>query len=442
MARRSRLTWLAPVAALAAAPLSAQSRCQPQQADTGYVALTGVTLWDGTGAPARRHVTILIHGDRIAGVFADGSEPLPAGTAQRSLNGKYVIPGLIDSHVHVATDPSGEDSRSRTELRLCRALLGGVTAVRDMAGDVRALASLQRDARVGDIAAPDLYYAALWAGPAFFADPRPAAASAGATPGSLPWMRAIDSTTDLHQAVAEARGTGATAIKLYAALTPSDVSAIVMEAHRQHVPVWAHAAMGQVSPQQMVAAGVDAVSHASLLLRALGTEGYAAEMQDSTGAMRGRFDLPVFDSLFAEMRRRGTLFEPTLFIYGGEREKLLPYAAEITRRASQLGVPVLAGTDSVGSGDEGAWQLPNLHRELRLLVQEAGLSSESALTAATRNAAGALAALSDRGTVEAGKLADLVILEADPLKEIGNTATIRLVVKRGAFYPGGPTLAP
>lgn len=404
--------------------------------------MTGVTLWDGTGASARSRTTILIHGERIAGVFADGTESLPPGTTVRDLPGRYVIPGLIDSHVHVATDPSGEDSRARTERRLCRALLGGVTAVRDMAGDVRALASLQRDAKVGDIAAPDLYYAALWAGPAFFADPRTAAASAGEVPGSLPWMRAVDSTTDLHQAVAEARGTGATAIKLYAALTPEDVPAIVAESHRQHLPVWAHAAMGQVSPQQMVAAGVDAVSHASLLLRALGTEGYAAQMKDSTGAMRGRFDLPVFDSLFADMRRRGTLFEPTLFIYGGERGKLLPYAAEITRRASQLGVPILAGTDSVGSGDEGAWQLPNLHQELRLLVQEAGLSRQGALTSATRNAARALGALSDRGTVEAGKLADLVILDADPLEEIGNTATIRQVVKRGAFYPGGPTLAP
>jgi imidazolonepropionase-like amidohydrolase len=438
---RSPVAWPLLGLALSAAPLAAQSYCAPQKPDTGYVALTGVTLWDGTGAPARSGTTILIHGERIAGVFPDGGQALPPGTASKSLSGKFAIPGLIDAHAHVATDPSGEDSRARTERRLCRALLGGVTAVRDMAGDVRALASLQRDAKVGDIAAPDVYYAALWAGPAFFADPRTAAASAGETPGSLPWMRAIDSTTDLRQAVAEARGTGATAIKLYAALTPTDVSAIVAESHRQHLPVWAHAAMGAVTPQQMVAAGVDAVSHASLLLRALGTEGYAAQMKDSTRAMRGRFDLPVFDSLFAQMRQRGTLFEPTLFIYDGERAKLLPYAAEITRRADQLGVSILAGTDSVGSGDEGAWQLPNLHQELQLLVREAGLSNAAALGAATRNAASALAAFSDRGTVAAGKLADIVILDGDPLAEIGNTATIRLVVKRGALYPGGPTLA-
>ena len=80
---------------------------------------------------------------------------------------------------------------------------------------------MQRDAKVGDIASPDLYFASLWAGPAFFSDPRTAQASAGEVPGSLPGMRAIDSTTDLRQAVAEARGTGATAIKLYAAMSPN-----------------------------------------------------------------------------------------------------------------------------------------------------------------------------------------------------------------------------
>ena len=199
--------------------------------------------------------------------------------------------------------------------------------------------------------------------------------------------------------------------------------------------------MGQVSPQQMVEAGVDAVSHATLLLRALGSEGYAALMKDSTGAARGRFDLPVFDSLFAEMRRRGTLFEPTLFVYRGDRKNTFPYAAEITRRASELGMPIVAGTDSVGRGDEGAWQLPNLHEELRLLVKEAGLTTDRALAAATRNAARALGVLTDHGTVERDKLADLVILDADPLADIGNTAAIHLVVKRGAVYPGGPTLA-
>lgn len=425
-----------------AAPLAAQSWCARHQADTGYVALIGVTLWDGTGGAPRPGRTILIHGERIAGVFRDGGQGLPPGTTVRPATGKYVIPGLLDGHVHLATDPSGEDTRLRTERRLCRALLGGITAVRDMAGDVRELASLQRDARVGDIASPDLYYAALWAGPAFFADPRTASSSAGAVPGTLPWMRAIDSTTNLPQAVAEARGTGATAIKLYAALTPALVDRITAEAHRQGLLVWAHAAMAQVSPREMAEAGVNVLSHASLLLRQLGSARYAALVGDSTRTALTAADAATLDSLAATMRQDHTLFEPTLFIYDGERKRMLGPGGWVTRLAQQGGVPIVAGTDSMGSGDDGVWQLPNLHQELALLVRVGGLSSGEALTAATRYVARAVGADSLRGTVEAGKLADLVVLDADPIADIANTRTIRWVVKRGAFYPGGPMLVP
>lgn len=395
---------------LADQPLHAQMSCKPARADTGYVALTGLTVWDGTGSPATRGTTILLKGDRIEAVFPDGEQAIPQRTRVRPMRGLYAIPGLIDAHVHLATDPSGEDTRGRTERRLCRALLGGVTAVRDMAGDVRSLASLQRDALVGDIASPDVYYSALWAGPEFFADPRTAAASAGGIPGSFPWMRAIDPLTDLRRAVAEARGSGATAIKLYASLSGPLVAAITNEAHGQGLPVWAHAAMrGGASAWEVVTAGVDVVSHATLIAR---------ESQ--------------LDSLLAEMRVRGTLFEPTLFVYrGDDREKL---AGEMARRVHKAGVPIVAGTDSIGSGDLGPWSAPNIHAEMALLVKVGGLTPAEALAAASLNGAKALRRDQEFGTITAGRLANLVILGADPLADIANTKSVRWVVKRGAFY--------
>ena len=430
------------IALLVAGPLAAQAPCTPHRAGSGYLAITGVALWDGTGAPTRSHTTILVKGERILDVFPDGSRPLPDSTTIQSLPGKFVIPGLIDTHVHLATDPSGEDARPRAERRLCRALLGGITMVRDMAGDMRVLAALQRDALVGDIASPDIHYAALWAGPAFFADPRTASASRGLPSGSVPWMFSVGSTTDIPEAVTEARGTGATALKLYAALTPDEVAAITAEAHRQHFHVWAHAAMAQVSPLQTVQAGVEVVSHASLLLRELGRDGFAALLKDSTGAIRGRFDTPRFDTLFQAMKREGTIFEPTLFVYRGDLGRIYPLSAEVTRRAHHLGIPMVSGTDSIGSGDEGGWLPPDLYEELRLLVRDAGLSPVEALTAATRTAARAVVASEEVGTVEPGKLADLVVLDANPLSDITNVAKVRLVVKRGAVYVGGPVGGP
>ena len=209
------------------------AHAQVPRDSAGRIVLVGVTVIDGTDRPALPGRSVLIEGERIAAVYRDGSRPPPPGATIYDLPGRYLIPGLIDTHVHIATEPSGEDSRARTERRLRRALLGGITAVRDMAGDVRALASLQRDALLGTIASPDLYYAALFAGPAFFADPRTHAASRGLVAGQVPWMRAVTDTTDLRQAVAEARGTGAAAIKLYAALDGTLARRITAEAHRQ-----------------------------------------------------------------------------------------------------------------------------------------------------------------------------------------------------------------
>ena len=398
------------------------------------VVLAGATLIDGTGRPARPNQSVLIEGERIAAIFPAGSRPVPAGATVYDLTGRYVIPGLIDTHVHVATDPSGEDSRSRTERRLRGALLGGVTAVRDIAGDVRALGSLQRDAQLGEIASPDIYYAALFAGPPFFTDPRTHDAARGLVPGQVPWMRAITDTTDLRQAVAEARGTGATAIKLYAALDGSLTRRITTEGHRQGLLVWAHAALRPARPIEVVAAGVDAVSHASL----------AALAMDSVRRARARsaradepLDLedPGLDSLFTAMVRRRTIFEPTLLVFADD-PALLRLAGAVTNAAHRRGVTIIAGTDTLGSADADSTALPNLHRELELLVRLGGLSPAGALVSATRDAAAAVGAARVRGTVEVGKLADMVVLRDDPLRDIRHTRSVHMVMKRGRVVHG------
>ncbi len=407
-------------------------RAQTPDDTSATLALVGVTVIDGTGRAARPNQTVLIQGERITGVSPAGSHPLPPRATILNLTGRFLIPGLIDTHVHIATDPSGEDTRVRTERRLRKALLGGVTAVRDMAGDVRALGSLQRDALLAEIPSPDIYYAALFAGPEFFADPRTHDATRGLVAGQVPWMRAIADTTDIHQAIAEARGTGATAIKLYAALSGELARRITVEAHAQGLAVWAHAALGPATPIEVVNAGVDAISHASLVALAMDSTRRVAALRAPPGQPLDMADSGL-DTLLRTMVRQHTVFEPTLLIFEDDPARLR-LAGEITRKAYRDGVTIIAGTDTLGEADSDSLTLPNLHRELELLVRLGGLSPAEALESATRDAAAVLGAQATRGTVEAGKLADLVVLSANPLADIRNSRTIQLVIKRGRIY--------
>ena len=422
----------------------------------GQLALTGVTLIDGTDGPARAGMTIVIGEGRIADLFPDGAQTIPAGVTVRNLRGRFVIPGLIDTHVHLATDPSGTDVRAKVESRLRRTLLGGVTSVRDMAGDARALADLARAAKVGDIVSPFIYYSALFAGPDFFTDPRVQATSRGEIVGQAPWARAVTPATDWRQVIAEARGTGASGIKLYAALGAEVLAPIVTEAHAQGLPVWAHAALLPARPSDGVEAGIDVLSHILLIAR-------EADSAPVNYRERYRVDYdkvpitnPAIQRLVGAMLAKHTIVEPTLFVYlikatdqgsndqrnaGVWLDSLSPasrWAAAMTRELNRRGVPISAGTDGIigieGRDSSEVGALPNLHRELELLVHFGGLSPQQAIIAATGTAARAIGIDSLVGTIAPGKRADLVILTADPTADISNTRKIELVMREGKIF--------
>jgi len=398
----------------------------------------GATLIDGTGAPPRPGMSILVKGERIERVWKEGelAFKLPPQTRVVDVAGQYVLPGLIDSHQHVATPPA----RTWAEAELRRDLYGGITAIRDMADDLRQVSDLARAARLGEIRSPDIYYAALMAGPSFFEDRRTHAVSQGAVAGHVPWMQAITPQTDLVQAVAMARGTGATAIKIYANLPGETVAAITREAHRQGISVWAHAAVFPATPAQVLDAGADVVSHVCMLAYQV-SDPIPGQYHNRAAVEEGRFGPgvhPQMARLYAKMKADGVVLDATVRIYEMMKARpSKPYcstelAARLTREAQAAGVIVSAGTDGASAAES---DYPALHEELELLVKEAGFTPMQAIVAATRNGALSVSRTPDLGTIETGKLADLVFVAKDPTVDIRNLRTVATVVKRGVAYP-------
>ena len=410
-----------------------------QATDAKAIVYSGAALFDGTGAALRPDMAIVTQNERITAVIpeSDLSRIAPANAEIIDVHGQFVIPGLINSHVHLATTPDPVSAKAY----LRRDLYSGVTAVRDMAGDARLLAELSREAQFNEIASPDIYYAALMAGPEFFKDPRTHQSSQGWLPGRAPWMRAIARQTDLRLAIAEAHGTGATAIKIYADLPAFLVRAISAEAHRQHMLVWAHAAVFPASPRDVVEADVDVASHACMLgYQAAKTMPRAYHNRTPVNAADVANATPTMEKLFAEMKKRGTILDATLYVY--DEMWRVPHAdpppyctlalAElIAGEAYRAGIPISAGTD--GEADRKA-PYSALDDELELLVQKAGMTSAEAIRAATVTGARTIGEQSAMGTIEPGKLANFVFLAKNPLDGIANLRTVVITVKHGKIY--------
>jgi len=398
--------------------------------------IRNVTLVDGNGGAPRAGANVLVRDGRVASVTAAADDQSDLTLDGRGL---FLLPGLTDAHVHLSGLPWAERAA-----QLKRVLQGGVTMVYDVASDLRSTSDLARAAMVGEIESPTILYAALFAGPAFFTDPRVVATSRGYRPGDAPWNREIAAGTDLVRAVAEARGAGATSIKLYAALDADTVRRIGDEAKRQAVRLIAHSTVFPARPGDLVAAGVTYLAHSAYLV----WEGSPRSPEFPKRA-RGDFagvpaDGPVMTRLLQSMKDNDVALNPTLWIFaeGPAKDDLsalrTPWMFAVTKRAQEMGVTLAAGVDSLMTRDD---PLPMIHQELEVMVTGAGLTPLQAITAATRGAAHALGVDDTSGTVAPGKVADLLLVDADPSVDIRNTRRIRHVIKNGRIVhsatPGG-----
>jgi predicted amidohydrolase len=418
----------------------APGRASAQASAPGRIALTDVTVIDGSGTAPRRGMTILIEDGRIAAVFANGTRPLPADAARPEVAGSFVIPGLIDSHVHLATFDR-PDNILQAILRF--ALLGGVTTVRDMGGNAERVLQLARRADSPNALSPRIYASAVFAGPRWFAtyDSTRVAYWSGAAPkGQAAGVRQIDERTDIAAAVRAAKALGVRGIKLYSGLGPSQIASIGREAKAQGLQVWSHAVSEPSLPLDVLTARPTSVSHADMLIWTAaerGAEGVGtrAERTRLIGAVRA--DGSAMQALYRRMVRDQVLLEPTLIVMQlgdvvdgrfGPLGEVQAWSVAATRAAHRAGVGILAGTDAIGL------QTPNIHTEMQVLVSQVGLTPLQALQSATQHGARALGLADSTGTITVGKWADLVVLRADPSVDIRNTQTVRAVMRRGVLH--------
>ena len=426
-------------------PVEASAPGQPAPPEVSDYVLAHATIIDGEGGTPFAG-SVRIHAGRIARVCRVDERCGGAAIRTVDLAGRFLLPGLIDSHVHLATDPQGSDRDAVARLEPAFRL--GITSVRDMAGDARALQQLAANAEDGARPVPRISFTALFAGPTFFADPRTRAASVGFAPGGAPWQRAVPgdvSPAALRDMVAAARSTGAAAIKLYADLDGPTAARIAAEAHRQGLRVWSHAATFPARPGELAAGGADSLSHSLLV---------AYELADSMPESYHRRQVPLalpadaladprLLTLLATMRSRGIVLDSTLDVarrFEGARPAsagfavpadVAAFAYRFTRLALDRGIVVSAGSDSRMTAADA------LHLELEVMVRNADFTPLEAITAATRGGAAALGRSGELGTIRRGRIADLVVVRRDPTADIGALREVDMVVKGGVIHRVG-----
>lgn len=464
--RRSVRVWPVSLSALLAMLSLLLQSCLPQvvQNREAAVVLRDVTVLDGTGAAPRPHQVVVLRGGRIAQVGPVGSVEVPAGAGVHELSGRYVIPGLVDLHVHFPAVP-GVD-----EAVLERLLQFGVTTILNPGARPGAGVALRERLRGGEIPGPRMFTAGL----AINAPP-------DAEPDALPDPYAAYVATEaaVRDEVRAQAAAGVDFIKIYRRLPPDLTAAAIDEAHRHGLPVVGH--MGATTWGEAAGAGIDMLVHSGWgtpmdevvnledPAAATDTEWYHAYADAPNGAR--------FATLVAALVENHVVVVPTLSIHQasglgvdaallpefrtelapdadvpgwwgeGWRERhpqydpdsdeeaemmatvYVPGILNIVRAYSERGVRLGVGTD-VGN----PWMTPGAvyHHELGL-YQEAGIPPLAILTMATRNGAEALGILDDVGTIESGKRADLVVLRADPSLDIRNTQEIELVFQAGSL---------
>jgi imidazolonepropionase-like amidohydrolase len=447
--------------------------CSKQQFDHAF-AITHVTVIDGTGSPPRTDMTVLLSDDRIATVGSFKSTSVPKNVRILDATGKFLIPGLVDAHLHLTG--SGEPAGSR-EFMLPLLLANGITTVRDMGGYLDSLTPLRKELENGRRLGPHI----LFAGPYLDGNP----------PSFQPSL-VVTNTTEANQDVHTLAAGGVDFIKVQSVLSRDAYFAIAAACRREHISFVGHVP-DRITAAEASDAGQKSIEHLTGVLRACSSDEPHLMREQLAPAPKNEtpqgshareiaweeqllqtYSTENAANLIATFLRNQTWQVPTLILlrndaYPGPqtdslddpllkfvprvivknwkqarqnedqfstpnefalRQRLLDQSMSIVEEMQHAGMRIMAGTDSAAP-----FVIPGfaLHQELALLVK-AGLTPMQALQAATKNPADFLGKLKTQGTIESGKTADLVLLDADPLADIHNTQKIYAIILRGKLF--------
>jgi imidazolonepropionase-like amidohydrolase len=416
-------------------------------------------------------MTVFLVDERIAAIGPSNSVFVPRKTKTLDASGKFLIPGLVDMHVHLTG--AGEPTGSR-EFILPLLLANGITTVRDMGGNLESLITLRHEIEHGQLQAPRIFFAGpyLDGQPPFFQP-------------SLVVTNSKEARENVHSLISR----GADFIKVQSNLSRDAYFAIADVCRREHVTFVGHVP-DHVTAAEASDGGQKSIEHLTGVLRACSSDeaslmrkqfavaprkatigqslnrelGWQSELLQSYSDEQGA-------ALIAKFLRNLTWQVPTLILLRNDafptpetdpshdlrrkyiplqvltnwqkgakdrdkgatpqefslRTSLMQASLRIVGKMNRAGVPIMAGTDTTAP-----YVFPgsSLHEELALLVQ-AGFTPMQALQAATKLPAEFLGKLQTQGTIEQSKFADLVLLDANPLDDIHNTQKIRAVILRG-----------
>ena len=409
-----------------------------------YKVLKGGVLIDGTGKSPQENAIVVIKGSKIVAIGDEGDVEIPSDSNIIPVNGNTIMPGLIDAHIHLSgtrspdmtewileTDPALRAIRIAADAKTL--LQSGYTAVRCCGSKITI--ALKRAIEEGTVL-----------GPRIMAARQMITRTGGHERHSVPinWLKEVgltrlaDGIDDCRLAVREQLREGADFIKICTGVwgeskrfphasadySIDEIKVMVEEAHRTGVSVASHA-LGKEGITNAVVAGVNTIEHG----RELDEEICQIMIKNNV------ILVPTLAATTLKLEDRVTETDPKFkALYESDKWKQLNYETyNSVKIAHASGVKIAAGSDITGTPLFGGYPMGKNAIELEYLVQ-CGLSPMEALMAATKIGAEVMGQIDQFGTVESGKLADILVINGNPLEDIRllqDSNAINMVIKNG-----------